>query len=72
MNVTVPQPTQEKPLTAIDYIAVLEQCSTRDEIAQYAQACPEAIRNDERFTRGVARRLSVIRTNHQGRRTHEA
>ena len=69
MNVKVPQPTVEKPLTAIDYIAVLDQCSKLEEVAQYAQACPEAIRNDERFTRAVAKRLSVIKTN-QGR-VHE-
>lgn len=72
MNVQVPQPTIEKPLTAIDYIAVLEQCSTLDEVAWYAQACPEAIRNDERFTRGVAKRLSSIKHTNQQRRTREA
>jgi hypothetical protein len=59
--IEVPVPTVEKPLTAIDYIAVLEQCSTVAHIADYAQRCPEHVRNDERFTRAVARRLGELK-----------
>jgi len=59
--ITVPQSTVEKPLTPIDFIAVLEQCSTVPEVADYAQRCPEYVRNDERFTRGVSMRLAAIK-----------
>lgn len=60
--ITVPQSTVEKPLTAIDFIAVMEQCSTVAEVADYAQRCPEHIRNDERFTKGVSMRLGAIKS----------
>ena len=59
--IEVPKSTVEKPLTAIDFIAVLAQCSTVSEVADYAQRCPEHVRNDERFTRGVAMRLAIIK-----------
>jgi len=59
--IEVPQSTVERPLTAIDFIAVLAQCSTVSEVADYAQRCPEHVRNDERFTRAVARRLAAIK-----------
>lgn len=66
--ITVPQSTVEKPLTAIDYIAVLEQCSSVSDVADYAQRCPEHVRNDERFTRGVAMRLAIIKDKSNYRR----
>jgi len=63
--IEVPQSTVERPLTAIDYLVPLAQCANLDEVCQYAQRCPEHVRNDERFTRAVARRLGEIK----GRRT---
>lgn len=59
--IEVPVSTVEKPLTPIDFIAVLAQCSTVSEVADYAQRCPEHVRNDERFTRSVAWRLGEIK-----------
>lgn len=59
--IPVPVSTIEKPLTAIDYIAVMEQCSSVSDVADYAQRCPDHVRNDERFTRAVARRLAAIK-----------
>ena len=59
--IAIPHPTIEKPLTAIDYIAHLEQCATLSEVSEYASAVPDAIREDERFTRAVASRLAAIK-----------
>lgn len=59
--ICVPQSTLEKPLTAIDYIAHLEQCSTLGEVSEYAGAVPEGIREDERFARAVSWRLAVLK-----------
>jgi len=59
--IEVPVSTVERPLTPIDFIAVLQQCSSVADIADYAQRCPEHVRNDERFTRGVAMRLAIIK-----------
>ena len=59
--INVPQSTVEKPLTAIDFIAGLEACLSVSDVADYAQRCPEHVRNDERFARGVAMRLAAIK-----------
>jgi hypothetical protein len=61
MSVNVPVWTIEKPITVIDYIAGLAQCITPSEVMRYSGACPESIRNDERFAKGVADRLVNIR-----------
>jgi hypothetical protein len=58
--IAVPQSTVEKPLTAIDYMVPLEQCASLTELADYTGRVPEAIREDERFTKAVACRLAVI------------
>lgn len=59
--ITVPQSTIDKPLTAIDYIACLEQCSSITEVQQFAAQVPDDVRHDERFTRAVAKRLGAIK-----------
>lgn len=59
--VEVPVQTVEKPLTAIDYCVPLASCQTIDQVGDYAQRCPIEIRQDERFTRAVARRLGEIK-----------
>lgn len=59
--IEVPQSTIERPLTVIDHIAVLQQASTRSEVVDFAQRCPEHVRNEERFTRAVAWRLATIK-----------
>lgn len=61
MSVTVPVSTVEKPITVVDYCAGLFECITASEVARYSGACPPAIRNDERFTKAVAARLTAIR-----------
>jgi len=59
--VSVPQSTVERPLTAIDYCAVLAQCNSIDEVHQYAERCPLEVRQDDRFARSVAHRLGEIK-----------
>ena len=59
--IVVPASTIEKPLTAIDYIAHLEQCSSLALVSAYAEAVPDHIREDERFTRAVASRLAALK-----------
>ena len=59
--IPVPQSTIEKPLTAIDYIACLEICSNIADVQQFAEQVPPDVRNDERFTRAVAKRLGAIK-----------
>lgn len=51
----------ESAMTAIDHIAKLDECSSVDEIGAYSEKLPEHVRNDERFTRAVARRLGEIK-----------
>lgn len=59
--IPVPVSTVEKPLTVIDFIASLEYCVTPDEVRDYGDRVPMEYRSDERFTRGVRRRLDAIR-----------
>lgn len=59
--IKVPQSTIEKPLTVIDFIAALESCSSIAEVAQYGQHMTLKVRQDERFTRAVAKRLLAIK-----------
>lgn len=61
--IAVPVPTIEKPLTAIDYIAVMEQCSTFEELRDYATRCPMEIVEDDRFAKAFKNRLDNIRFN---------
>ena len=58
--ITVPVETIEKPLTAIDYCAALQACASVDEVRQFGDECPMAIRQDERFARAVAQKLAAI------------
>lgn len=60
--INVPQSTIEKPLTAIDYIAALDGCTTKTEVRRFAEQCPVAVRNDERFTRAVAAKLAAVKS----------
>lgn len=53
--------TVEKPLTAVDYCAALEQCTSITEVKQFAEQVPIEVRQDERFNRAVAGRLAVIK-----------
>ncbi len=57
------RPTLEKPLTTIDYIAALEQCVSIAEVQRYAGDLPLWVREDERFTKAVAKRLAAIKSN---------
>jgi hypothetical protein len=57
----VPQSTVEKPLTAIDYMVPLEQCTSITDVQRYAEQVPVEVRQDERFTRAVAKRLGEIK-----------
>ena len=59
--IEVPQSTVEKPLTPIDFVAVLQQCASISEVADYAQRCPLEVRQDDRFARSVAYRLGEIK-----------
>ena len=59
--IEVPVSTVERPLTAIDYLVPLGQCNSITEVRDYAERCPMEIRQDERFTRAVARRLGEIK-----------
>lgn len=59
--IRVPQSTVEKPLTAIDYIAAMAECSTAREVAIYAEQVPLEVRNDERFSRAALARLDAIK-----------
>lgn len=58
--IKVPVPTVEKPLTAIDYVAALDACRTPREVSQFSEQCPDSVRNDERFARGVVAKLRAI------------
>lgn len=53
----------EKPLTSIDYIAALERCTTVESVREFGASAPAWVRGDDRFTRAVAKRLSVIVAN---------
>jgi len=61
MTVNVPKSTVEKPLTPIDYIAAMAECSTAREVSIYAERVPLDVRDDERFSRAVLARLDAIR-----------
>jgi hypothetical protein len=60
--IPVLESTIEKPLTAIDYIAALDQCEGIREIQIFADQVPMHIRQDERFAGAVARLIKAIRT----------
>lgn len=64
--INVPQSTLEKPLTAIDFIAALDDCDTVTEIQQFSAAVPLEVRQDDRFNRAVAIKLAAI--NRRGKR----
>lgn len=66
--IAVPQSTPEKPLTAIDYIAGLEQCQSLTDVKNYGELTPLKVRTDERFTRAVAKRLAAIKDKSNQRR----
>lgn len=55
----VPQPTIEKPLTAIDYIAVMNDCTDYRELVGYVKLVPPEIFEDERFVRAFKNRLNA-------------
>lgn len=59
--ITVPQSTEEKPLTAIDYCAALDQCKSAEDIRQFSMQVPIPVLNDERYNRAVASRLAAIK-----------
>lgn len=59
--ISIPQSTIVKPLTVIDYIAALEQCIAITDVQRYADKVPLWVRQDERFTKGVAKRLASIK-----------
>jgi hypothetical protein len=53
--------TVEKPLTAIDYIAALEQCANAREVGKFADTVPMEVRQDDRFGRAVVKRLDALK-----------
>lgn len=57
----VPVSTIEKPLTAIDYIAVLEQCGDIFMLNQLAEALPRSVVDDDRFARAFQNRVAELR-----------
>lgn len=57
----VPVSTVERPLTAIDFLVLLDKCATVSEVREYAERVPMDVRQDERFTRAVARRLGELK-----------
>ena len=59
--IPVPQSTVAKPLTFIDYCVCLESSSSLFEIKRFAERVPVEIRQDERFTRAVAKRIAAIK-----------
>lgn len=61
MSVNVPQPTIEKPLTPIDYIAAMDACISPREISHFSERCPASVRNDERFARAVVAKLQAFK-----------
>lgn len=67
--IAVPQSTPEKPLTAIDYIATLDQAKTAQEVRAYDEQVPLEVRHDWRFIRAVDKKLIEIEDNQrsQGR-----
>lgn len=58
--ITVPSSTVEKPLTAIDYIAALEQCASVTDVQRFGEQVPLEVRQDDRFNRAVATKLAAI------------
>lgn len=58
--IDVPQSTIEKPLTAVDYCAAIELCTSIDEVRTFCRGVPEEVRGDERFNKAVAKRLAAI------------
>lgn len=66
--ISVPQPTVEKPLTVVDYIAALYGCESVREIAAFCARVPDHICEDERFSTGVAMHLRVIAERRKVRR----
>lgn len=61
MTVNVPTSTIDKPLTAIDYIAAMDACSTHVEVGKFCDQVPLSVRNDERFGKAVAAKLAAIK-----------
>lgn len=52
--------TVDRPLTAIDYIALLEQLHTVAEVLDFGDQLPRNVATDERFIKAQARRCSAI------------
>jgi hypothetical protein len=60
--IPVLQSTVEKPLTAIDYIAALDECESIREIQIFADQVPMEVRQDERFAGAVAKLIAAMRS----------
>jgi len=54
------QSTIEMPLTVVDHIADIQSCTTVEEIRDFGDQLPVEVRQDDRFTRAVARRLAEL------------
>ena len=59
--INVCRSTDDKPLTVFDRIADLESCVSLFEIRRFAEQVPVEIRQDERFTLAVAKRIAAIK-----------
>jgi hypothetical protein len=59
--INVPQPTVEKPLTPVDYIAALSECDNTQEVHIFCELVPMKVAGDERFAKAVQAKLVEIR-----------
>lgn len=60
--IAVPVDTHEKPITVVDYCAGVYRCDSLAEVQVYGEACPEWVRQDERFTKAVSVKLADLRS----------
>lgn len=58
--IPVPMSTTEKPLTAIDYIACLEEARSKEDVELFTEQVPLGVYYDKRFIKAVQRRLAAL------------
>lgn len=60
--IAVPQSTVEKPLTSVDYIAILPLCGDVPTLMKLASALPPYVVADDRFAQAFKKRLAELHT----------
>lgn len=70
--ISIPVDSIEKPITVVDYCAGVYRCESLAEVQAYGEACPEWVRQDERFTKAVAVKLADLRSKAAGTRSKRA